>query len=134
MPNKRTSQPQRNLAFRCSTRFLSGTRFGSAAALGVAAGGPRRSVAAASYAAQGGPASTPAAAAAHAQGAAAIAAASPAAAPSATAAAGAGADRQGLLNQYCASCHNDRLKTAGMSVQKLDADNIERDLATWEKI
>ena len=36
--------------------------------------------------------------------------------------------------QYCVSCHNDRLKTAGMSVQKLDANNIERDLATWEKI
>jgi mono/diheme cytochrome c family protein len=41
---------------------------------------------------------------------------------------------QALLTQYCGTCHNDRLKTAGMSVQKLDANDIARDLGTWEKI
>jgi mono/diheme cytochrome c family protein len=47
---------------------------------------------------------------------------------------GAATDPQALLTQYCGTCHNDRMKTAGMSVQKLDANNIARDLGTWEKI
>jgi len=44
------------------------------------------------------------------------------------------AQRRALLTQYCAGCHNDRANTAGMSVQKLDVENIARDVATWEKI
>jgi mono/diheme cytochrome c family protein len=39
-----------------------------------------------------------------------------------------------LLARYCVSCHSDRLKTAELSLQAVDADNIPRDAATWEKV
>ena len=39
-----------------------------------------------------------------------------------------------MLMQYCTACHNDKLKTAGMSVVPLDANNLQADQATWEKI
>ncbi len=44
------------------------------------------------------------------------------------------ADHKKMLMQYCTGCHNDRLKTAGMSVVPLNADNLQADQATWEKI
>ncbi len=44
------------------------------------------------------------------------------------------ADRQRMLTQFCGGCHNDKAKTAGMSVAPLKADNIEAHTATWEKI
>ncbi|HVV28740.1 MAG TPA: DUF1592 domain-containing protein [Rhizomicrobium sp.] len=44
------------------------------------------------------------------------------------------ADRKQMLLRYCSGCHNDKLKTAGMSVQPLDADNLGANNATWEKI
>lgn len=44
------------------------------------------------------------------------------------------ADRKQMLMQYCTACHNDRLKTAGMTVVPLDAGNLPANLATWEKI
>ena len=44
------------------------------------------------------------------------------------------ADHKKMLMQYCTGCHNDRLKTAGMSVVPLDADNLQANQATWEKI
>src|SRR5689334_8056145 len=44
------------------------------------------------------------------------------------------ADRKKMLMQYCTACHNDRLKTAGMTVVPLNADNLPAHLATWEKI
>src|SRR5579859_7426045 len=43
-------------------------------------------------------------------------------------------ERKHMLMQYCTACHNDKLKTAGMSVVPLDADNLPANLATWEKI
>jgi mono/diheme cytochrome c family protein len=44
------------------------------------------------------------------------------------------ADRQRMLTQFCGGCHNDKAKTAGMSIMPLKADNIEAHTATWEKI
>jgi len=39
--------------------------------------------------------------------------------------------RVGVLDQYCVTCHNDRLKTGGLSLQGLPVDgNAE----TWEKV
>jgi len=39
--------------------------------------------------------------------------------------------RVGVLDQYCVTCHNDRLKTGGLSLQRLPVDgNAE----TWEKV
>jgi mono/diheme cytochrome c family protein len=44
------------------------------------------------------------------------------------------ADHKKMLMQYCTGCHNDKLKTAGMSVVPLDANNLQADQAVWEKI
>ena len=44
------------------------------------------------------------------------------------------ADHKKMLMQYCTACHNDKAKTAGMSVVPLDADNLQANQATWEKI
>src|SRR3954469_4480392 len=43
-------------------------------------------------------------------------------------------DHKKMLMQYCTGCHNDKLKTAGMSVVPLDANNLQANQATWEKI
>jgi cytochrome c5 len=39
-----------------------------------------------------------------------------------------------LLARYCVGCHSDRLKTADLSLQAVDVDNIGRDAAVWEKV
>src|SRR2546423_718295 len=38
-----------------------------------------------------------------------------------------------VINQYCISCHNDRLKTAGLSFEKLDFTNLAANADIWEK-
>jgi hypothetical protein len=43
-------------------------------------------------------------------------------------------DHKHMLMQYCTACHNDKAKTAGMSVVPLDANNLPANQATWEKI
>ena len=64
-----------------------------------------------------------------------VAANTPATAPVVTdASAPTTSDRKHMLMQYCTACHNDKLKTAGMSVVPLDADNLQANQATWEKI
>lgn len=35
------------------------------------------------------------------------------------------ADRKQMLVQYCSGCHNDKMKTAGMSVLPLKADDLD---------
>ena len=37
------------------------------------------------------------------------------------------------IDQYCISCHNDRLKTAGLSFEKLDFTNLAANADIWEK-
>jgi mono/diheme cytochrome c family protein len=39
-----------------------------------------------------------------------------------------------LLNQYCAGCHNDRLKTGGFSIEGLDVDRVAANADEWEKV
>lgn len=39
-----------------------------------------------------------------------------------------------LVDQYCVGCHNQTVKTAGISVQALDAAHVGQDAETWEKI
>jgi len=39
-----------------------------------------------------------------------------------------------LLDQYCVGCHNDKVKTAGVSVQALDPSNVGQAAETWEKV
>lgn len=38
------------------------------------------------------------------------------------------------INQYCVACHNDTLKTAGLSLQNVDVANVGVDGAIWEKV
>ena len=39
-----------------------------------------------------------------------------------------------LLNQYCISCHSDRLKTAGLSLEHADLANVGARAEVWEKV
>ena len=39
-----------------------------------------------------------------------------------------------LLNQYCIGCHNEKLKTAGLMLDKLDLAHPGQDPEAWEKV
>src|SRR6202451_4222046 len=39
-----------------------------------------------------------------------------------------------LINQYCVTCHNERAKTAGLMLDKLDIDHAAEHAETWEKV
>jgi hypothetical protein len=43
-------------------------------------------------------------------------------------------DPPAVLNKYCVTCHNDRLKTAGLTLQSLDVQNVPVNAETWEKV
>jgi mono/diheme cytochrome c family protein len=39
-----------------------------------------------------------------------------------------------LVAKYCVTCHNERLKTAGLLLDKADADQVSNSADTWEKV
>src|SRR6185503_11361762 len=39
-----------------------------------------------------------------------------------------------LLDKYCVTCHNDRLKTANLSLQGLDLTKVAEHADVWEKV
>ena len=39
-----------------------------------------------------------------------------------------------VLDRYCVTCHNDRLKTAGLSLSALDMNDVAANAAIWEKV
>ena len=39
-----------------------------------------------------------------------------------------------LLDQYCVTCHNERAKTAGLMLDKMDLAHIAESAETWEKV
>ncbi len=39
-----------------------------------------------------------------------------------------------MLDKYCVTCHNDRLKTAGLMLDRLDVDHAGSGAQTWEKV
>jgi hypothetical protein len=39
-----------------------------------------------------------------------------------------------LLTQYCVTCHNQRLKTAGLMLDAMDVEHVATDAAAWEKV
>ncbi|HEV8319245.1 MAG TPA: DUF1592 domain-containing protein [Vicinamibacterales bacterium] len=47
---------------------------------------------------------------------------------------GAAAAHRAVLNRYCVTCHNDRLKTAGLALDTLNLDDVSVDAAVWEKV
>jgi hypothetical protein len=44
------------------------------------------------------------------------------------------ASRRATLEKFCISCHNQRLKTAGLALDRLDPDNVSTDAESWEKV
>jgi len=44
------------------------------------------------------------------------------------------ASERKLLDQYCVTCHNQRLKTAGLTLDKLDPSNVSEHPEAWEKV
>ncbi|HME98256.1 MAG TPA: DUF1592 domain-containing protein [Terriglobia bacterium] len=44
------------------------------------------------------------------------------------------AQDRGFLNQYCITCHNERTKTAGLMLDKLDLERVGDNADTWEKV
>ena len=47
---------------------------------------------------------------------------------------GATTAKPALLNQYCITCHNQRLKTAGLLLDSMDFEHVEKDASAWEKV
>ena len=39
-----------------------------------------------------------------------------------------------LVTKYCVTCHNDRLKTANLSLDKADTEQVFNSAETWEKV
>ena len=39
-----------------------------------------------------------------------------------------------LVSTYCVSCHNQKLKTAGLALDATDADHVANSAETWEKV
>jgi cytochrome c551/c552 len=39
-----------------------------------------------------------------------------------------------MLDKYCVTCHNQRLKTAGLMLDKVDVEHAGADAQTWEKV
>src|SRR5438093_336432 len=57
------------------------------------------------------------------------------AAPAPASTAGASAEQhRALLDRYCVACHNDRLKTANLSLQGLDLTQVPERADLWEKV
>src|SRR5207248_9310457 len=39
-----------------------------------------------------------------------------------------------FLDQYCVNCHNEKTKTAGLMLDKMDLDRVGDKSETWEKV
>ena len=48
--------------------------------------------------------------------------------------AGSSASPRALLDQYCVTCHNDRVKTANLSLQGADLSAIGQHAELWERV
>ena len=43
-------------------------------------------------------------------------------------------DSQAFVNQYCVTCHNQRLKTAGLMLDTMDPTHVAANAESWEKV
>src|SRR5690348_16879955 len=41
---------------------------------------------------------------------------------------------QALIKRYCATCHNEKLRTAKLALDVLDLTHPEKDALTWERV
>ncbi|MGD0133632.1 MAG: hypothetical protein ABSE57_16390, partial [Bryobacteraceae bacterium] len=39
-----------------------------------------------------------------------------------------------MVTKYCVSCHNEKLKTAGLTLDRVDADHPFNSQEIWEKV
>src|SRR5258708_22444345 len=46
----------------------------------------------------------------------------------------AASSQRALLNRYCVTCHNEKLKTAGLMLDKMDLEKVAEDAEGWEKV
>ena len=60
--------------------------------------------------------------------------ASPSFAGPAPASARAAAEHRATLDRYCVTCHNDRLRIAGLALDAADVEAVGGDAETWEKV
>jgi hypothetical protein len=42
--------------------------------------------------------------------------------------------KSALVNQYCLGCHNKKLNTAGLTLEGLDPNKVDKDADLWEKV
>jgi len=42
--------------------------------------------------------------------------------------------QRAMLNEYCVTCHNEQLKTAGLMLDKMDVDHVADHADVWEKV
>ncbi|MBI3895447.1 MAG: DUF1592 domain-containing protein [Acidobacteria bacterium] len=42
--------------------------------------------------------------------------------------------RRAFLDRYCVTCHNEKLKAAGLMLDKIDVENVLASAAVWEKV
>ena len=56
------------------------------------------------------------------------------AAPQNTRASAPAADTQAVLSRYCTTCHDARLKTAGLALDRMNLADIPADAEVWEKV
>src|SRR5262245_27360133 len=42
--------------------------------------------------------------------------------------------QRALIDRYCVSCHNQKARTAGLTLDKLDLERVPQDAETWEKV
>src|SRR5215475_16165556 len=54
--------------------------------------------------------------------------------PATSSAVSASSPYRALLDQYCVTCHNERAKTAGLMLDKMDVDHVSDGAETWEKV
>ena len=55
-------------------------------------------------------------------------------AQSVTSAAVSATSSRALLNDYCVTCHNEKLKTAGLMLDKADVQHVGAGAEVWEKV
>src|SRR5439155_14530172 len=44
------------------------------------------------------------------------------------------AQDRAFLTQYCIGCHNEKAKTAGLMLDKMDIEHVGESAETWEKV
>jgi mono/diheme cytochrome c family protein len=44
------------------------------------------------------------------------------------------AEQRALLDRYCVACHNEKLRTGGITLEKLDVGNVPAGAEVWEKV